>query len=162
MVSVRTEKLPAFTVAGRKTWISGQDNAQFAAFWAESEQNGLLKRLDALQKPLAERQTKCRFLGISRVENDPNNRAFDFYIAVECDETPDDLEAFAVPAGEWAVFTNVGQLPLSLVESEIYAMTVWLPASPYRHALAPEMEGYPPVISPEGTVTEFWLPLSPR
>ncbi len=35
-----------------------------------------------------------------------------------------------------------------------------LPASPYRHAEMPEMEGCPPVATRDGVATEFRMPLA--
>ena len=44
MTAYRLIELPAFEVLGKKTWISGQDNALFGRFWEQcrSEESGLL------------------------------------------------------------------------------------------------------------------------
>lgn len=156
MTDVRIIDAPAFTAAGRKTWISGQDNAQFGAFWASAHQSGLVERLKALSKPAAQSVTGSSIFGISCVEKDPNNRAFDFFIAAETDEAQEGLEQYTVPACTWAVFTGEGELPMSLVNAEMYAFMQWLPSSGYRHAFAPELEVYP---ARDGSIVEFWLPI---
>lgn len=51
--------------------------------------------------------THSRIMGISRVERDPNNRSFDFYIATEAKQVPG-CDAFTVIGGEWAVFEGDG------------------------------------------------------
>jgi AraC family transcriptional regulator len=160
----RIVERPAFRVAGKKTWISGQDNALFGRFWAQCKTDGLFDTFARLTGFQAGPQTGGATLGISRVEQDPSNRAFFFMIAVELPEARDagDLECYTVPASRWAVFECRGPIPAALVESEIYAFTQWLPSSGCIHALAPEMEVYPP----QGNANdgedycEFWLPIT--
>jgi AraC family transcriptional regulator len=48
-------------------------------------------------------------------------------------------------------------IEVSLVTAEIYAFSQWLPASGCVHALAPEMEVYPP--GQGEPYCEFWLPV---
>ena len=153
MVEVRIEEKAAFEVAGRKTWISGQNNEEFSIFWEESKQNGLVGQLSSL----AEDGVMGRAVfGVSRVEKDPANRAFDFYIAAETKNCPDGMEHFTVPAARWAIFSNRGQLPGALIDAEMYCHMEWLPNAPYIHALAPELEVYP---ADDATRVEYWLPI---
>lgn len=158
MTEVRIERKPAFIVAGKKTWISGQDNEQFGRFWQAAHQNGLITRLAAMPKPAVSTVDGGVF-GVSCVEKDPACRAFDFFIAAEIDNPADaaGLMCHEIPACTWAVFTGEGELPMSLVRAEMYAMLEWLPDSPYCHAHAPELEVYPA----EGRV-EFWLPIEEK
>ena len=156
MVRVRIEEKPAFEVTGRKTWIGEQDNEKFGEFWAESKANGLTARLAALAEGGVMGKT---LFGVSRVEADPANRTFYFYIAAETKACPDDLEHFTVPAARWAIFSNCGELPMSLIEAEMYCHMGWMPASPYRHAAAPELEVYP-ADDPERV--EYWLPIAAK
>lgn len=158
MVSVRIEQHPAFRVAGEKTYINGQDNAQFAEFWQKSHANGLIDRLRALSAKRKSGITRSDVIGVSRVEQDPKCRAFDFWIVAECD-TDCGLDSFVIPACRWAIFSNRGDMPMALVDAEIYAFTKWLPASDYAHAHAPEIEVYPK--NCEGAV-EFWLPIEAK
>ena len=83
MISVRIEEKPAFRVIGRKVWITGQDNAQFDRFWSESHANGLIDRLRALSGGQPGKVTGATTVGVSRVEKEPANRAFYFFIAAE-------------------------------------------------------------------------------
>jgi AraC family transcriptional regulator len=124
--------------------------------------------LDVLNRIQQERgcsvgpQTSGSVLGVSRVENDPTKRSFDYMIAIEApaDCKSGDLECFQVPAARWAVFECRGQVPDSIVASEIYAFSKWLPDSEYQHAHAPEMEVYP--ASGDENYCEFWLPIEPK
>ncbi len=162
-IDVVIQSRSTFTVLGRSTWISGQDIAQFGAFWQSSSAGGLLIDLERLRDGVIGRETQSVILGVSRVEADPANRAFPYMIAIESDRLGGrgDLESYQVPAATWAVFRNPGPMPDSLVAAEMYAFTEWLPASGYRHAPAPELEVYLPddVVRANGVVCEFWLPI---
>ena len=152
---MRIENRPAFTVSGVKTWISGQDNSQFAAFWADCEQKGIVEKLKALSSDPTQNQTHSRILGVSRVENDPNDRAFDFYIASE-NSGGEGLETFTVEGGEWAIFERNSKSPMALIDAEMEAFMHWLPESGYVHDNRPELEVYP---EGTGVYVEFWLPI---
>ena len=90
------------------------------------------------------------------MEKNPNNRAFEFYISSECCGL-DGYEEYIVQASTWAIFRNKGSLPMSLVNSEMYAFMEWLPKSGYEYALAPELEVY---LVQEKDAVEFWLPIT--
>jgi predicted transcriptional regulator YdeE len=49
MVTVRIEDKPGFGLIGVKTWIAGTDNAQFARFWTEQGEKGVIDRLARLK-----------------------------------------------------------------------------------------------------------------
>ena len=156
MINVRIEERRTFEVTGRKIWIGSQDEEKFGAFWAESKQNGLVKRLLSLAEDgIMEKSV----FGVSRVESDPSDRTFYFYIAAETHACPEDLEHFTVPGARWAIFSNRGALPQSLIEAELYCHRDWLPNSPYVHALVPELEVYPP---DDPLCVEYWLPIVER
>lgn len=153
-ISVRIEEQPSFKVCGKKVWISGQDNSQFETFWDEAHKSGMVQELKNATDVEAN-VTKSDILGVSCVEKDPNNRAFYFYIASECNGL-DGYEEYSVPVATWAIFKSQGSLPMSLVNAEMYAFMEWLPESGYEHALAPELEVYLPQ---ENNTVEFWLPI---
>lgn len=134
----------------QKTWISGQDNSLFGRFWDACHADGTVENLKESAAPCV---TKAPIIGVSCVEKDPSNRAFDFLIAAEGAQA-EHLESYRVPACTWAIFRNRGTLPMALVDAEMYAFTQWLPKSGYVHAFAPELEVYPE----DGSV-EFWLPV---
>lgn len=163
MIEHRIVTRPAFDVVGVSTWISGQDNAQFARFWAQCQRDGTIGRLAEITGLRAGPQTGGSLIGVSCVEGDPSIRAFHFLIAVETPAWRDipDLGTHHVPASDWAVFSGRGEMPGALIEAEMCAFGEWLPASGYEHALAPEMEVYPPddVVARSGVVCEFWLPV---
>lgn len=159
MVQVRIEEKPSFIIAGHKMWISGQDNEQFGSFWKESNENGLIDMLRNLSNNKPGEVTNSYVFGVSAVDANPNIRAFDFFIATEIADTNrvGDLEYRIVPSCKWAIFSNKGEMPISLIEAEMYAFTEWLLQSGYQHAYAPEIEVYPAYDSKS---VEFWLPIS--
>mgnify|MGYP000862496015 FL=1 len=163
MVKVRIEKKPEIEIIGQKIWISGTDDSEaFGAFWEKSHQNGLIDTLKEINRNTDNKVLNSTVFGVSCVEKDPQDRSFYFFIATEYNDYPRDcgLEKYIVPACEWAVFENTGELPMCLIEAEMYAFEEWLPNSGYIHANAPEMELYPPCINTgKGVITEFWLPI---
>ena len=161
MIEARIEEKPAFHIAGQKTWISGQDNEQFGVFWRESHENGLIDTLRELRDHTPGPVTKSLVFGVSCVEKDPSDRAFDFFIAAEImgKDIAEDLAHYTVPACKWAIFTNKGDLPMSLIDAEMYAFMEWLPSSAFKHANAPELEVYP---AQDDALVEFWLPIADK
>ncbi len=108
--------------------------------------------------------TNSYSIGVSRVEKDPDNRSFWFYVATESDCAPEgwDLEECTVPASMWAIFENYGATVEALIEAELYAFREWLPNSSYVHANVPEIEAYPPPKINKGNCYEFWLPIKEK
>ncbi|HEY9074963.1 MAG TPA: GyrI-like domain-containing protein [Anaerolineaceae bacterium] len=163
MTQFRIFECAAFEALGRKTWISGPDNHQFAAFWQRCREDGTLALLEQLRGGAYGAQTGSVILGISRVERDPSIREFDYWIAIEKPAScpPSDLQTCTIPAGKWVAFECRGTAPEGIVQAEMYAFMEWLPASGCQHALAPEMEVYLPKRSAEDErIGEFWLPLA--
>lgn len=162
MIQYRIEEKPAFQVVGKKKWICTRDgNEAFGDFWQQAHADGLIDTLRSLAGGQPGEITGSCVMGISRVEKDPMERDFHFYIATEAQGTRDipTLESFRMPTAKWAIFENEGPLPDALVEVEMFAFFQWLPASGYEHAHAPEIEVYP--ARKEGAV-EFWLPIVAR
>ncbi len=165
MTKFRILEKPAFDAIGKKTWISGQDNALFGQFWVQCQQEKLFDIFEQLRDMQLGPQTKSSLLGISCVEKDPTQRAFYYMIAIEKPEKHSaDLEIYHVPASQWAVFECIGKVPEAIVQSEIYAFTEWLPSSEYEHAKAPEIEVYFPWNdgASEDSYCEFWLPITKK
>lgn len=168
MTGPRIVERPAFDLLGKKTWIAGvEDNDAFGRFWEQARAEGLFALLERIGGLRPGPQTGGVTLGVSRVEKDPANRAFYYMIAIENPSrvTLEELESFRVPAAAWAVFPCLGPLPDAIVAAEIYAFTQWLPASGFVHALAPEMEVYPPNSGESDSpahICEFWLPIARR
>ena len=161
MVNHRSVTRPAFKVAGKKTWIGGQDNEAFGLFWEQCRQDGLFGVLEGVSRMQPGAQTGGVTLGVSLVGNDPANREFYYLIGVELPEGGDasGLELYEVPATQWEVFECRGPVPQSIVAAEMYAFMEWLPASGLEHAAAPEMEVYPDGESSDDYLCEFWLPV---
>jgi len=157
MVKVRLEQKPAFKVTGVKTWISKVED--FHDFWAQCHHNGTVSKLKSLSDFSGE-ITKSHIFGVSRVENDPDNRDFYFFIATEssgCSE--ENFETFTIQESLWAIFESSGEVTEALFEAEMYAFKDWLPSSGYKHDFAPELEVYP---ENKGDCAEFWLPVMER
>lgn len=164
MINYRITECPVFDVVGKKIWISGQDNELFGCFWEQCQTEGLFELFEQINGSKSGPQTKGVTFGISRVENDPLKREFYYMIAIEKPENYKitELECFRVPASTWAIFECWGKVPESIVASEIYAFTDWLPGSRFVHANAPEMEVYPAGSNNEGYYCEFWLPITEK
>jgi AraC family transcriptional regulator len=168
MVNYRLVERPAFDVLGKQTWIAGtDDNEAFGRFWEQCGAEGLFTIFEQIGGMQPGPQTNGVTLGISRVAQDPSNRAFYYMIAIERPQntTTVDLECYRVPATHWAVFECRGPVPEAIVAAEMYAFGEWLLTSGHRHAAAPEMEVYPPN-SKDGRddnhYCEFWLPITPN
>lgn len=154
MVKVRLERKPAFQVIGVKTWISKVED--FHDFWGLCHQNGTVAKLKSLSNGPGE-ITKSDIFGVSRVENDPDNRDFYFFVASEGSDCDDETyETFTIDESLWAIFQSVGAVTDALFEAEMYAFQDWLPLSKYKHAFAPEIEVYP---ASNSDCVEFWLPV---
>lgn len=159
MVEVKIVNIDPFFVSGKKCSISGQDNSQFESFWELSHKDGTVDELKEKSSNPNTNCTKSRIMGVSRVEKDPSNRAFDFYIAAEC-PIAEGYETFEIPKAMWAIFRNTGDVKISaLVDAEMYAFMEWLPKSDYVHAEAPELEVYP---YNDNNAVEFWLPITEK
>ncbi len=166
MVKYRIVERPAFHIIGKKTWISGQDNAIFGRFWDKCRAEGLFEIFKQINGFQPGPQTRGGTLGVSCVERDPAKREFYYMIAIEnpLDREVPDLERYWVPAAQWAVFECRGKVPESIVKAEMFAFMEWLPNSNFVHANAPEMEVYPPESDGSSedndiNVCEFWLPV---
>lgn len=154
MVKVQLEHKPAFKVTGVKTWISKVED--FHDFWEQCHRNGTIPRLKSLNN-VPGAITKSHIFGVSRVENDPDNRDFYFFIATEGDGFGEEMfETFTIEESLWAIFMCSGEVTKALFEAEMYAFKKWLPSSGYKHAFAPELEVYP---ANDSDCVEFWLPV---
>lgn len=155
MVNVRFENKPEFEVTGIKTWISKVED--FQNFWSKCHEDDTISTLKSFGNHNAGVFTQSLIFGVSRVENDPNNRDFYFYIATEyAGNGNKDFETFTIPASQWAIFESKGDVLTALFEAEMYAFKEWLPSSGYIHANAPELEVYP---VRDSQIVEFWLPI---
>ena len=155
MVKVRLENKPAFDVIGIKTWISKVED--FHNFWNKCHENNTISTLKSHGNHNAGAITQSLVFGVSRVENDPNNRDFYFYIATEYTGNEcKNFETFTIPASQWAIFESKGPIEKALFEAEMYVFKEWLPSSGYIHAKAPELEVYP---LRDSQIVEFWLPI---
>lgn len=159
MVNYRIIERPAFDVLGKKGWIAEQED--FDRVWELCRAENVLSIFESLTGWQRGPQTNGETLGISRVEADPTDRKFYYMVAVEVPAgvTHPDLEAYQVPASQWAVFECHGKIPEAIVEAEMFAFMEWLPTSGYVHAPAPEMEVYYPGESSPEYYCEFWLPI---
>ena len=119
----RIIKRPAFHISGKKTWISGQDTASFGKFWDRCRAEGLFEIFTDINGLQPGVQTGGVTLGVSRVEENPANRAFHYMIAIENphEDIGEELESYWVPAVQWAVFECRGKVPEAIVKAEMFA-----------------------------------------
>lgn len=121
-------------------------------FWAEHGQDiPRLRQLMDGSQPLG-------VLGVSACDGG----AFSgYYIAVASEQpVPEDMEAYEVPAGTWAVFPCVGPLPGAMQTLQKRVISEWLPASGCEYAAAPDIEVYlPGDQSAPDYRSEVWLPI---
>lgn len=75
---------------------------------------------------------------------------------------PDDLDAIAVDAGRWAVFTSQGEHPEALQEMWAATASEWFPSNPWRLRRGPSVLSILEHNDDLTTATcELWLPVEP-
>ncbi len=75
---------------------------------------------------------------------------------------PDDLDAIAVPAGTWAVFTVRGPYPGALQEAWARTASEWFPSNRWRSRPGPEIVAVLGRADDFSVATcELWLPVEP-
>lgn len=154
MVNIRLEDKPAFRVIGKKTWIAEVED--FPLFWKMCHEDDTISTLKSLVGYNAGAITESLVFGVSRVEKDPDNREFYFYIVTEYDgDDIESFETFTIPASQWAIFESKGDVLSALYEAEMSAFE-WLSSSGYKHGLVPELEVYP---ARDSQSVEFWHPI---
>jgi AraC family transcriptional regulator len=89
MIPFRIVELPAFEIAGKKTWIAGvDDNAAFGRFWEQCRADGLFSTFESLTGLQSGPLNNGAMLGFSRVDQDPAKREFYYMVAVEIHQAP--------------------------------------------------------------------------
>lgn len=149
----------AFNVLGksiRTTTIGGENNRKIAAFWVESNQNGLV----------AELAKNCGPLGVIGVcmDFDKQQENLTYLIGVEknIEEFPSEWEEIQIPSATWAVFPVHGAMPDAMPKVWERIFSEWFPSTGYEHAGGPEMEVYPSDADPssEDYYSEVWIPIN--
>jgi predicted transcriptional regulator YdeE len=162
MVSVRIEDKPGFGLIGVKTWIAGTDNDQFARFWTEQGEKGVIEKLAQLKPQCAPSVVGGEIMGLSDTTKNPRVREFNFYIGVEVSlgervAGAEDFERFEVQPYQWAIFASEGEGIEPLMECEMHCWTSWLPNNLlYEHDNGPELEVY------HADRIEYWVPVRSR
>lgn len=148
----------AFTVVGksiRTTTIGGENNRKIAAFWNESNRNGLSKQLAKNCGPLG-------LLGIC-IDFDKQQENLTYLIAAEknSDQIPVDWETRQIPAATWAIFPVHGAMPNAMPKVWERIFSEWFPATGYEHSGGPEMEVYVSDADPysKDYYSEIWVPV---
>lgn len=74
-------------------------------------------------------------------------------------DAPAGLEAMAVAAGTWAVFTASGSFPQAVQHLWRDVFTLWFPSNPYRSRPGPEISRTR--VAPDGATaeSELWIPV---
>ncbi|WP_027657781.1 AraC family transcriptional regulator [Salinispora pacifica] len=72
---------------------------------------------------------------------------------------PEGLDAMAVPAGRWAVFTTSGPFPQTVQHLWRDVFTLWFPANPYRSRPGPEISRTSVAADGATAESELWIPV---
>ncbi len=91
---------------------------EFADFWNKCNTDGTAEKLQTNSSNPNENITHSRIMGVSRVENDHNNRAFDFWTAAEAVGI-DGCDSFEIVGGEWTIFEGDGDDSMALIRAEM-------------------------------------------
>ena len=79
----------------------------FCNFWNKCNEDETISTLKLFGNYNAGVLTQSQVFGVSRVENDPNNREFYFYIATEyAGSNNKNFKTFTIPASQWAIFES--------------------------------------------------------
>lgn len=147
-----------FTVVGKSiqtSIVNGENYRNIAAFWNESNQNGLTREL-------AKNCGSLGLLGIC-VDFDNEQESLTYLIGVEknIDRMPTDWEERQIPSATWAVFPVRGAMPNAIQKVWERIFSEWFPSTGYQHAAGPEMEVYPSDADPssEDYYSEIWIPI---
>ena len=140
------EKAP-FTVVGIKKRFNAETSyMEVPKFWNEwmSNPNGLK--------------------GMFGLCTDMDGKNFDYWIAdlyLPWEDIPEDLSAYQVPGGLWALFKCEGPLPDSMQKVNSQIWSEWLPAlKEYTLAGDYSLEFYlPPAKNPADTISYICIPL---
>ena len=158
MIQMRIEKKNKFSVLGKKIWIPGNNNQILGMFWDECLRDNTVSHLQELSKG-KEFPNKAVF-GVSRVEYDPSDSAFYFYIVCESNEKNDMYESFEVKEQLWAVFRTDQPAPNGLVQCRLECFYNWLPTSKYIRDNNVEIQMYPTINGKK--YCELYIPIKEK
>lgn len=147
-----------FLVVGksfRTRTVNGENHREIAAFWNESNTNGLSSELAKNCGPLG-------LLGIC-LDFDSTQEHLTYFIGAEknIDQLPSGWEEREIPASTWAVFPVHGAMPDAMPKVWNRIFSEWFPATGYEHSGGPEMEVYLSDEDPssEDYYSEIWIPI---
>ncbi|MFI6467901.1 GyrI-like domain-containing protein [Streptomyces sp. NPDC050528] len=150
----------AFRIVGRKARVPLVHEGINAA--AEAHLETLDERAVVRMKGLPGREpvgilSAAVYLTDSREEG----AEADYWIGVTTgpESVVEELDAFDVPAGTWAVFDNDGPYPSALQELWRDVFTQWFPSNPYTSRPGPELLRTRPVAVGEETHSQLWIPV---
>jgi AraC family transcriptional regulator len=156
-MNYRLEKKDAFKVLGASIETTGEEGKNYVEiprFWQESNQNGLMKRMEDLSP-------KDECYGIC-FDGEGNSPEFRYAIAVDyAGGETGEFETMEIPAAEWAVFESVGPMPSAIQEVWKRIFSEWLPATGYGLESGPQIECYYP--GDPGSADyrcEVWIPIT--
>lgn len=155
----RMEKKEAFRLVGYKKEVStvgGQNHALIPQFWDEVCADGRYARVAALAD--GGQPGPSGVLGVCANFRDGS---FDYFVAAATGGTASDgMEAFEVPALQWAVFESIGPMPDAIQDVWKRIYTEWFPQSGYEHAGGPELEWYGMGdMQSDDYLSEVWIPV---
>lgn len=153
---------PAFTAVGKTLRVSiknGDNMRLIPEFWQQCVHDGTLDRLNGFAGKGSVFANDT--LGLC-LDFAPDMSEFTYMVAAEkpAGASSDGLVERSIPPATYAVFEAKGALPDSIQNLWGQIMAEFLPAGEYAHALAPDIEVYPPgdPMQP-GYQCSVWVPV---
>lgn len=137
-----------------------QNQTIIPAFWTRADQDGTLNTLTDLASD------KAYLFGICYNHPTPNEKTFDYSIAVKCNETtavPLGFRKNCIPAKTWLVFSCVGAMPNAIQETWRKIVAEFFPTSEYRPTQEMDIEAYTQGdMDSADYYSEIWVPVEKK
>lgn len=158
-LQMRIEELNQFTIVGVMTSFR---NALHDEYDGMSKIPQVWEELNTRSREI-ENSSPGFAYGVMLGEEDGFTKYLAGFATADDFTTPTGMEAIAIPAGLWAIFTHYGSLE-NLQESNRYAYQEWLPNSEYEMRMSPHIEFYSPKSegNEEEMEMEFWIPIESK
>ncbi len=147
----------AFKLTGYKRRVTTKNKENFKVipeFWETLHKEG---KVDQLFNQSQDGDVIGAAVNFDSEEN------FDYLIAVRAEglkNMDDEVITVTIPAGKWAIFSGVGEMPAAIQETWKQIYHEWLPTTNYEHAGTAELEVYPAECNTEdGIRYEVWIPI---
>ena len=150
-------------VAGKSTTVTtagGENFKIIPAFWQKSSQDGTIKKIAGIaEKNKAGILSGAKAAVLCYKETDTQEK-WSYLAGAETTGKEPGMETITIPGQTWAIFESIGPMPDAIQAVWKRIFNEWFPSSNYEHAMAPELEVYPPGDgkSPD-YYCEVWIPV---